>query len=83
MGPYELHVTDLSRLDWISLEDMGFDTNSYRDQFSITYDDVNDVTGISVDTSTYTQTNLVTLDGEYFLSSHELRSDGDLELRVG
>ena len=78
---YELHVTDLTALDLISLSYMGFDTNSYRDQFSVTYDDVTDVTGISVATNTYTQTNLVTLDGEYFLSGYELRSDGDLELR--
>jgi len=59
---------------------MGFDTTNYRDQFTIRYDDVNDLTTVSVSTDTYTQTDLVTMYGEHLLAKYELKSDGDLEL---
>ena len=77
---FQVTITDLSREDYLSLEDMGFDTTNYRDQFTIRYDDVNDVTTVSVSTDSYTQTDLVTFQGEHFLAQNELKSDGDLEL---
>ena len=77
---FQVAITDLSREDYLSLEDMGFDTTNYRDQFTIRYDDVNNVTTVSVSTDSYTQTDLVTIQGEQFLAQNELKSDGDLEL---
>ena len=77
---FQVTITDLSREDYLSLEDMGFDTTNYRDQLTIRYDDVNDVTTVSVSTGSYTQTDLVTIQGEQFLAQNELKSDGDLEL---
>jgi len=77
---FQVTITDLSREDYLSLEDMGFDTTNYRDQFTIRYDDVNDLTTVSISTDSYTQTDLVIFQGEHFLAQNELKSDGDLEL---
>ena len=73
-------VTDYSSEDKISLEEMGFDEDSWLDQIDTVYSPSEDATYISVRTDSYEQSDLIRLAGRFGLGSAELKSDGDVEL---
>ena len=73
-------VTDYTSTDQISLESMGFDQGSWESQVHAVYKESEGATYISVETDSFEQADLVRLDGEFAISSSELKSDGDVEL---
>ena len=72
-------VTDYSSEDKISLEEMGFDEDSWLDQIDTVYSPSEDATYISVRTDSYEQSDLIRLAGRFGLGAAELKSDGDVE----
>jgi Ca2+-binding RTX toxin-like protein len=79
-GDYLVTITDYETLEEISLEDFGFDTTNWKNEFSIVFDSVSDETRISINTQNYDVSDLVKIKGEYVLDNSDIKDDRDVEL---
>jgi len=80
-------ITDFENVDRISIEDYGFSTDKMvlASQFSVTQDDVNNITYISINTAEHTIDNMFTIDGIFYLDTFysEVESEnGEINLRI-
>ena len=83
--PSDITITDYQAGEWVSLEEMGFDSATFSNQYSLTYDATANITKLAVNTESYQNDSILTLNGNFEVSSAEMgnrawQSDSQSEL---
>ena len=58
---FNLTITDYQAGEWVSLEEMGFDSTTFSNQYSVTYDPTANMTKLAVNTGSYQNDSILTV----------------------